>query len=188
MRKVMMFNSVSLDGYFTDGGGDMSWAHSQDPEWQRFTSENAGGEAEYLFGRKTYQMMASFWPTAQARQMMPAVAKAMNETRKTVFSHTLAQATWQNSRLVKGDLADEVRRMKAEPGPGILIMGSGEIVSQLTEAGLIDEYQIVTVPLILGRGRSLFEGVSRRPRLELTQSRVFANGNVVSSYRSAPAG
>lgn len=187
MRKVMMFNSVSLDGYFTDGSGDMSWAHSQDPEWQRFTAENAGGEAEFLFGRKTYQMMASFWPTPQAAQMMPAVAKAMNQTRKTVFSRTLTEATWQNSRLVRGDLDGEVRRMKAESGPGILIMGSGEIVAQLTESGLIDEFQIVTVPIVIGRGRSLFEGVTTHPRVELTQSRSFANGNVVSWYRAKPA-
>jgi len=87
---------------------------------------------------------------------------------------------------VKGDLVEEVRRMKSEAGPAILIMGSGEIVAQLTEAGLIDEYQVVTVPVILGHGRSLFEGVSRRPRVELTQSRVFTNGNVVSFYRSTP--
>jgi len=187
MRKLMMFNSVSLDGYFTDGNGDMSWAHSQDPEWQQFTAENAGGEAEFLFGRKTYQMMASFWPTPRALQTMPEVAKAMNATRKTVFSHTLTEATWQNSRLVKADMPAEVRRMKSESGPGILIMGSGEIVAQLTEAGLIDEYQIVTVPIVIGRGRPLFEGVTTRPRLDLTKSRTFANGNVVSWYRAGSA-
>ena len=183
MRKLMMFNHVSLDGYFTDGNGDMSWAHSQDAEWLKFTSDNAGGEAEFLFGRKTYQMMASFWPTPRALQAMPAVAKAMNETRKTVFSHSLTEATWQNSRLFKGELTGEVRRMKAEKGPGLLIMGSGEIVAQLTQAGLIDEYQIVTVPLVIGRGRSLFEGVTTRPRLNLTKSRPFANGNVVNWYQ-----
>ena len=183
MRKLMMFNHVSLDGYFTDGNGDMSWAHSQDAEWQKFTSDNAGGEAEFLFGRKTYQMMASFWPTPRAMQTMPAVAKAMNETRKTVFSRSLTEAAWQNSRLVKGDPADEVRRMKAGKGPSLLIMGSGEIVAQLTQAGLIDEYQIVTVPLVIGRGRSLFEGVTTRPRLTLTKSRSFGNGNVVNWYQ-----
>lgn len=182
MRKLMMFNSVSLDGHFTDGSGDMSWAHSRDPEWQRFTSENAGGEAEFLFGRKTWQMMASFWPTPQAQQTMPAVAKAMNETRKTVFSRSLAAAPWQNSRLVRGDLVSEVKRMKSESGPGILIMGSGEIVAQLTQAGLIDSWQIVTVPVVLGSGRPLFEGVTSRPRLHLAKSRTFTNGNVVSWY------
>ena len=184
MRKLTMFNSVSLDGYFTDGSGDMGWAHSQDPEWERFTSENAKGEAEFLFGRKTWQMMASFWPTPQAAQMLPSVAKAMNETRKSVFSHTLTDANWQNSRLVKGELVSEVKRMKGESGPGLLLMGSGQIVAQLTQAGLIDTYQIVTVPIVIGAGRSLFEGVTSRARLRLAKSRAFANGNVVSWYES----
>jgi dihydrofolate reductase len=187
MRKLMMFNNVSLDGYFTDGNGDMSWAHSQseDGEWQKFSNDNAGGDSEFLFGRKTWQMMASFWPTPRALQTMPLVAKAMNERRKTVFSHTLTDAAWQNSRVVKGDLLAEVRRMKGESGPAILIMGSGEIVAQLTEAGLIDEYQIVTVPVVIGRGRALFEGVTTRPRPKLTKSRSFGNGNVVNWYQLA---
>jgi dihydrofolate reductase len=183
MRKLVMFNSVSLDGFFTDGSGDMSWAHSRDPEWNQFTRENAGGEAEFLFGRKTYEMMASFWPTPQALQTMPEVAKAMNAARKTLFSRTLKDAAWQNTRLAQGDLIEEVRRMKQAPGPGILIMGSGEIVAQLTQAALIDEYQFVTVPLVIGSGRSLFAGVTTRPRLDLTKSRTFSNGNVVSWYR-----
>src|SRR3954463_13315904 len=92
LRKLMMFNRVSLDGLFTDGAGDMSWAHSQDPEWQEFTQGNAGGEVEFLFGRKTWQMMASFWPTARALQTMPVVAQAMNGAHKTVFSTTLESA------------------------------------------------------------------------------------------------
>jgi dihydrofolate reductase len=186
MRKLMMFNQVSLDGFFTDGSGDMSWAHSRDnEEWNRFTNENAGGEAEFLFGRKTYELMASFWPTPQALTSMPAVAKAMNETRKTVFSRSLGKADWQNTRLVKGDLEAEVRRMKSAPGPGILIMGSGQIVAQLTQAGLIDEFQFVTVPVVIGSGRPLFEGVTAHPRLHLTKTRSFSNGNVVSWYRLA---
>ena len=181
-RKLIMFNHVSLDGYFTDAAGDMSWAHTRDEEWQRFTNENAGGEAELLFGRKTYAMMAGFWPTPQARQAMPEVAASMNRMRKYVFSRTLQKVEWENSTLVTGDLPSEVRRLKSQSGPGLLIMGSGEIVSQLTGAGLIDEYQIVTVPLVVGRGRSLFEGVTTRPRLKLTKSRTFQNGNVVNWY------
>jgi dihydrofolate reductase len=185
MRKLMMFNQVSLDGYFTDATGDMSWAHADDPEWRDFGSENASGDAEFLFGRKTYQMMAAFWPTARARETMPTVAQAMNARRKTVFSRTMEQAPWHNSRVVKVDPTAEVRRMKAEPGPAILVMGSGEIVAQLTEAGLIDEFQFVTVPIVIGRGRSLFEGVTTRPRLQLTKSRTFVNGNVVNWYQAA---
>ena len=181
-RKLIMFNHVSLDGFFTDASGDMSWAHARDEEWQRFTNENAGGEAELVFGRKTYQMMAGFWPTPQAKQSLPKVAASMNRMRKHVFSRSLQQVDWENSVLVKGDLASEVRRIKAQSGPGLLIMGSGEIVSQLTEAGLVDEYQVVTVPIVIGQGRSLFDGVTTRPRLKLTKSRSFQNGNVVSWY------
>jgi len=183
-RKISVFNNVSLDGYFTDGAGDMSWAHTVDPEWQRFTNENAGGEAELIFGRKTYQMMASFWPTPEARQLMPEVAASMNRMRKHVFSHSLERAAWENSQVTKGDLVTEVRRLKSQAGPGLLIMGSVQIVSQLTQAGLIDEYQLVTVPLVLGSGRSLFEGVTTRPRLSLARTRTFQNGNLVAWYSS----
>ncbi len=183
VRKLHMFNQVSLDGYFTDAKGDMSWAHRRDDEeWQRFTNENAGGEAELIFGRKTYAMMASFWPTPQAKQTMPQVAASMNRMRKYVFSRSLEKLDWENSTVVKGDLASEVRRLKAQRGPGLLIMGSGEIVSQLTEAGLIDEYQVVTVPIVIGTGRALYEGVTTRPRFKLTKTRSFQNGNVVSWY------
>lgn len=182
VRKLIMFNHVSLDGFFTDASGDMSWAHARDEEWQRFTNENAGGDAELVFGRKTYEMMAGFWPTPQAKQALPEVAASMNRMRKYVFSRTLQKVEWENSSLLTGDLAREVRNLKTQRGPALLIMGSGEIVSQLTGAGLIDEYQLVTVPLIVGRGRSLFEGVTTRPRLKLTRTRTFQNGNVVNWY------
>ena len=182
VRKLIMFNHVSLDGFFTDAAGDMRWAHARDEEWQRFTNENAGGEAELVFGRKTYEMMAGFWPTPQAKQALPEVAASMNRMRKYVFSRTLQKVEWENSSLLTGDLAREVRSLKTQRGPALLIMGSGELVSQLTGAGLIDEYQLVTVPLIVGRGRSLFEGVTTRPRLKLTQTRTFQNGNVVNWY------
>lgn len=183
-RRLSVFDSVSLDGFFTDASSDMSWAHSQDPEWTRFQGENSGGEAELLFGRRTYDMMASFWPSPQAMQSMPAVAESMNRMRKSVFSHTLDSAAWQNTRVVKGDLATEVRRMKSEPGPPMVILGSGQIVAQLTQAGLIDEYQIAIVPIVLGAGRTLFEGVTARPRLKLVKSRAFGNGRVMLWYEA----
>ena len=183
MRTLMVFNSVSLDGYFTDARNDMSWAHRNDPEWQEFTSGNAGGGGTLLFGRVTYDMMKSFWPTPVAKQTMPDVADAMNKLQKVVFSRTMEKTDWENTRLVKGDLASEVRKLKEEPGPGMVIMGSGTIVAQLTAARLIDEYQIVTVPVILGSGRTMFENVPDKVSLALTKTRSFVNGNVVSWYR-----
>jgi dihydrofolate reductase len=117
--------------------------------------------------------------------MMPEVAKGMNNLPKVVFSRTLEKAAWKNTTLVKGDIEAAVRKMKNEPGPGMVIMGSGTIVSQLTQAGLIDEWQIVVNPIVLGKGRTLFEGVRDKVALRRTNSRTFGNGNVVLSYEPA---
>lgn len=183
MRKLSVFNQVSLDGYFTDAHGDMSWAHRSDPEWDAFVIGNArNADGTLLFGRITYEMMASFWPTPLAKERMPEVAEGMNNLSKVVFSRTLDEATWSNTKLVKTDMLDEVRALKAGAGNGITIMGSGTLVSQLTQARLIDEYQVVVNPIVLGSGRSMFEGVAERLKLTQTQTRPFRNGNVVLTY------
>ncbi len=182
MRSLTVFNTVSLDGYFVDRGGDMSWAHSTDPEWNAFTSENAGGGAELVFGRVTYQMMAGFWPTPAALATLPTVAESMNRLPKVVFSRTLERADWNNTRLFRDDLPDTVRRLKGEPGPDLLILGSGRVVSLLTQEGLVDRYQVVVKPIVLGAGRTMFEGVTTQPALRLIRTRSFSNGNVVLWY------
>ena len=183
MRKLLMFNNITLDGYFTDSNSDMSWAHKNaDDEWNKFTSENASGGGVLLFGRKTYELMVSFWPTKQAHEMMPEVAEGMNNLPKVVFSRTMQEATWNNTKLVKDDIVEEVRRMKNEAGDSMVIMGSGTIVSQLTQARLIDEYQFVVHPLVLGSGRTLFEGVKDHLPLKRVNSRTFGNGNVLLTY------
>lgn len=182
MRRLAAFELVSLDGYFADVNGDMSWAHKQDPEWNAFVGGNASGGGALLFGRVTYQMMASFWPTPAAMERAPVVAEGMNSMPKVVFSRTLDRAAWQNTKLVKGDLAAEVRKLKNEPGPDMAILGSGSIVSQLAQAGLIDELQIAVNPIVLGKGKTLFEGVKEKLALKLIKTRAFGNGNVVLYY------
>lgn len=185
MRKVHVFDNVSLDGYFVDAGGDMSWAHRHDEEWNAFMSRNAGGDAALLFGRVTYQMMASFWPTPQAAQLLPDVAKGMNGARKYVASRTLEAVSWENTTLLKGDLVTEISMLKAENGPDLVILGSGQVVSQLTAARLIDSYQIVLNPIVLGAGRTLFETIGDRQSFALTKTQTFRNGNVVLWYQPA---
>jgi dihydrofolate reductase len=184
MRRLMSFTQVTLDGYFTGRNGDLSWAHEgrQDAEWNAFVAGNASGGGQLLFGRITYELMVSYWPTPAARENDPVVAEGMNSLPKVVFSRTLHKASWSNTRLVKGDLATEVRRLKHEPGEGMAILGSGSIVSQLAQAGLIDEYQIVVKPVALGGGRALFEGIKQKLSLKLTKTRAFTNGNVLLSY------
>ena len=184
MRKLSSFTQVTLDGYFTGRNGDLSWAHEghQDAEWNAFVAENASGNGPLLFGRVTYELMVSYWPTPAARENDPVVAEGMNSLPKVVFSRTLDKASWSNTRLVKGDLATEVRRLKHEPGEGMVILGSGSIVSQLAQAGLIDEYQIVVKPVALGEGRTMFEGIQQKLNLKRTKARTFTNGNVLLSY------
>ena len=184
MRKLKVFNNITLDGYFTDTQQSMSWAHNHDAEWTQFSSENASGDSELLFGRVTYDMMRSFWPTPQARASLPAIAEHMNSARKVVFSRTLTEASWQNSQLVKGELTAEVRQLKQTAGPDLVLMGSGSIVAQLAEARLIDSFQLVVHPLAIGGGRSLFEGIGRQVELKLEKTRTFQNGNVVIWYSS----
>jgi dihydrofolate reductase len=184
MTTLTVFNSVSLDGYFTDANGDLSWAHQDDPEWNEFVSGNATGDGTLVFGRVTYEMMASFWPTPAAKQKYPAVAAGMERHSKVVFSKTLGDVSWNNTRLVKGDLPGEIRRMKQKAGSGIVILGSGTIVAQLTEKGLIDRYQVVVIPVVLGKGRTMFEGVDRRVNLKLASERRFKNGNVLLNYEA----
>jgi dihydrofolate reductase len=184
MRKLAVFNQVSLDGYFTDAKGDMSWAHKdpQDSEWNTFVVENAKGGGVLVFGRVTYELMASFWPTPTAAEQMPDVAERMNHLPKVVFSKTLDKASWTNTKLVKGNIAAEMRKMKQEPGRDMVILGSGSIVSQLAQEGLIDEYQIVVNPIVLGAGRTMFEGIKQKMTLKLTRMRAFGNGNVSLCY------
>jgi dihydrofolate reductase len=187
MRKLVVFNHISLDGYFVDGAGTMRWAKggNQDAEWNAFVAENSGSGGTLLFGRITYDLMNSYWPTPLALQHDAVVAERMNHLPKVVFSRKLDKATWNNTRLLKGDLATEVRKLKNEPGPGIAILGSGSIVAQLAPLGLVDEYQVVVNPSVLGQGRTMFEGVKDKLSLRPTKTRTFANGNVYLCYEPA---
>lgn len=186
MARLVVFNQVSLDGYFAGPGGDLRWAHGEwDPEFQEFVEGNAKGGGTLVFGRVTYEMMAGFWPTPMARERDPVVARRMNALPKIVFSRTLRRADWTNTRLVKRGLLAEIRRLKQARGRGLTILGSGRLVAQLAQAGLVDEFVLVLCPVVLGGGRTLFEGV-RPPRpLRLVKSRAFANGKVVLFYRPA---
>jgi len=188
MRRLIAFEQVSLDGYFADADGDMSWAHKQDPEWNEFVGRNASGESPLLLGRVTYELMAGFWPTPAATETMPVVAEGMNRVPKLVVSRTLEKPSWANSTVIRGDMVAAVKRLKRESGPDMAILGSGSVVSQLAAASLIDELQIVVNPVVLGRGRTLFEGVEGRIELRLARTRTFGNGSVLLSYEPAGPG
>jgi dihydrofolate reductase len=187
MRRLTVFNNVSLDGYFVDakGGMDFAYRNADDPEWKEFVSGNASGNGALLFGRVTYDMMASFWPTPQAKATMPAVADGMNRMAKYVVSRTMTDADWSNTTVLGGELVSAVRALKRSEGPDMVILGSGSIVAQLAPARVIDEYQLVVKPVVLGGGRSMFAGLPAPVELKPTRTRTFGNGSVLLCYEPA---
>jgi dihydrofolate reductase len=181
MSKVILFNMMTLDGFFEDANGSIDW-HMVDEEFNDFSVEQVKNAEGLIFGRKTYELMASYWPTPAAIGDDPAVAKHMNDISKIVFSRSLNQVHWQNTRLVKGDAAEAVRQLKAHSVQDWFIFGSANLASALIPHGLIDEYRIMLNPVILGTGRPLFQNIQAPFELKLMDSRTFGNGNVLLYY------
>ncbi|HTI92719.1 MAG TPA: dihydrofolate reductase family protein [Puia sp.] len=181
MRKVSVFNFITLNGYFHGPDGDISW-HRHGAEEAGLSDEKSQQGNTLLFGRVTYQHMASFWPTPAAKQMQPVTADGMNKAEKIVFSRTLKKADWNNTRLIKDDLVGAVTRLKQEPGSDITILGSGSIVTQLADAGLIDGYGFMIDPVALGEGVPVFKGIKNKLDLKLTSSKVFRSGVIMVTY------
>ncbi len=189
MRKVIMFNRVSVDGYFAGPNGEIDWfiADSElDKALHEMGQPDAVAPGTILLGRVTYQLFESYWPKVAADPNAPkearSIAEELSRMTKVVFSNTLKEVSWENTRLVKGDVAKEVSRLKQEKGSDIMIFGSGTIVQQLTAGGLIDEYLFAVTPAVLGAGKSLFAGVPKIG-LELLEARSFKSGNVLLHYK-----
>lgn len=182
MRNLILFNLQSLDGFFEGPGHDTSW-HNVDDEFNEYVWENIKGVDTILFGRVTYELMASFWPSAEALRDDPVTADLMNTWPKAVFSHTLKKADWSNTRLFTCEAVDEVRRLKEIPGKDLIVFGSANLAASLTRAGLIDEYRLMVNPVILGKGTPLFQGFDKPVTVNLVQSREFRNGNVLLILR-----
>jgi len=182
MRKVSVFNFITLDGYFKGPKGDISW-HRHGAEENEYAADGLSSESTLLFGRVTYQMMASYWPTPIAIKNDPIVAEGMNNAEKIVFSRTLKKAEWNNTRLVKDNIAEEIRKMKQMPGKDMTILGSGSIVTQFAEQGLIDEYQIMVDPVVIGDGTPIFKDIKHKLNLKLTMTRTFKSGVVLLCYQ-----
>jgi len=202
-RRIVVFERVSADGYFTtqDGDGRLDWA-VQDPEVDQLGVAGIPSVDTILFGRKTYEMFAAFWPrVAAAAPGVPAdphgrgqpsrptenraFASVLDESPKLVFSRTLERPTWKNTRVLRELDPREIAAWKRQPGKDMIVFGSGSIVSELTRHGLVDEYQLVVSPVLLGGGRPLVSGVAERARLALLEARAFRSGNVLLRYARA---
>lgn len=179
MRKLIMWNLVTLDGLFE---GAEKWdLHHHDYVWgeqlEQFSIDQAASADTILFGRVTYEGMAAHWQSATGR-----VAEIMNTIPKVVFSQTLERADWINTRLVRERAEEEVARMKREPGNDILVFGSAELCHGLLQAGLFDEIRLCVVPVILGTGTPLFKP-GAEVRMDLVDVRRLSNGATIHRYR-----
>ena len=180
MRKVIVSNLMSLDGFFEGPNHELDW-FVVDEEFFAYARDMLRGVDTILFGRKTYQHMADYWPSAPAEE----IADQMNNLPKIVFSRTLESAEWQNSTLVKSDAIAEISKSKQLPGKDMVILGSASLASFLLQRGLIDEYRVILNPVLLGSGRPLFQDVKQRLRLKLSRTKLFGSGVVVLYYQSA---
>lgn len=181
MRKLIVSNMVTVDGYFAGPGEEIDW-HNVDAEFNDYAISLLDSVDTLVFGRRTYEVMASYWPTPEALTDDAEVAGRMNDLAKIVFSRTLERADWRNTRLVKGDIADEMTARKQEDGKDMVIFGSGSVVARLAERGVIDEYRVIVNPIALGEGKSQFAGMGRRLPLQLLGSKAFRSGNVLLTY------
>jgi dihydrofolate reductase len=179
MKRLIMWNMVTLDGYFEgEKPWDIDWHDiGWGDELKRFSEEQTGTADALLFGRVTYEGMAAYWPKATG-----AVAEIMNRIPKIVFSKTLEQADWSNTRLVRGPAEEEVRRLKQQPGKDLFVYGSAKLCATLTRAGLIDEYRLGLNPVVLGKGTALFKELDRAITMKLLEARPLQTGCVVLRY------
>jgi dihydrofolate reductase len=193
MRKLVVVEFLSLDGVY-QGPGDPDEDREGGFEqggWQLpFGDEMLGAAAgegmaatdTHLFGRKTYEVFAAYWPNAPADDPF---AKHLNPVEKYVASRTLRDLTWQNSRLIEGDVPTFVRELKARPGGNISVLGSGGLVQTLIANDLVDEYSLAVFPIVLGSGKRLFRDAAQPLRLELVDSKTTGTGGLLLTYRPA---
>ena len=182
MRKLFSFNMVTLDGFFAGVNGDINW-HNVDAEFNEFAIAQLNEIGTLLFGRVTYQMMASYWPTPDAVKDDPIVAGLMNHLPKIVFSKTLAKAGWENTKLIKDKIAEELTKLKQQSGKDIAVFGSANLMSTLMQMDLIAEHRVMVNPVVLGSGSPLFQNKDKL-NLKLLKTRTFGNGNVLLSYQT----
>jgi len=187
MSRLIAFHFVTLNGYLNGPRGDISW-HRHGAEENEYAAQNLTFGSTLLFGRVTYELMASYWPTPVAIQNDPKVAKGMNEAPKIVFSRTLKKVEWKNTRLVKSNIVEEIKTLKQTSGKDMTLLGSGSILTQFAEQNLIDEYQVMVDPVVLGKGTPIFKGIEHKLDLNLTGTKTFKSGVVLLSYRPSATG
>lgn len=181
MRKLFSFNMVTLDGFFEGPDHNIDW-HNVDEEFNEFAVEQTSSVGTLLFGRVTYLLMESYWPTPAAIADDSEVAALMNSLPKVVFSTTLPSVDWENSRLIRDHARDEILKLKAQPGKDMAIFGSANLISTVMD--VIDEHRVLVNPVVLGQGTPLFKHTGHPLKFDLVNVRRFNSGNILLTYQT----
>jgi dihydrofolate reductase len=179
MRRLIVSNVMSLDGFFEDPDKKIDW-FVIDEEFLQYAREMLRSTDTIVFGRATYEHMAAYWPSAPPDE----IADKMNNLPKVVVSRTLQKLDWKNSTLLKGDMAEGIAKLKQMPGKDIVIFGSAMVASSLLQQELIDEYRVILTPVLLGRGNPLFRDIRRRIKLKLAKTRLLQSGVTLLYYQT----
>ena len=186
MQKVIYAMSVSLDGFIEATDGDLSWSFP-DEELHKHFNDRESMIDTHLYGRRLYENMAAYWPTADEKLSAPEYeieyARIWKSKPKIVFSKTLDQVGW-NSKLVRGNIADEVSKLKEQPGKDLSVAGA-EIASTFIQLGLIDEYWLYVHPVVLGNNKPMFRQLHDKINLQLVETHTFGSGVVLLRYQHA---
>lgn len=187
MRKVVLFMHISLDGFAAGPNGELDWI-SYDNELEKYAEEVVSTVGAPLYGRVTYQMMESYWPTVltdpAASKHALEHAQWVENIPKIVFSKTLDKVEWNNTRLIKDNIAEEMAKLKQQPGQDLVIFGSPGLTHTFMGLGLIDEYRLTVNPVILSQGMPIFENVKDRADLNLLSSKTFKSGVIALHYET----
>jgi dihydrofolate reductase len=186
MRRLILQTSVSIDGYVAALDGSHPWSEGseEDEAFKRWILDSVWAAGAHLMGRITYEEMAAFWPTSTSEYARP-----MNEIPKVVFSKTLRRADWPETRIARGDLGEEIDRLKREPGNDLIAYGGATFDQALSRLGLVDEYRLMVQPAALGAGLPLFKDLAAPLHLDLVEATTYASGVATHVYRprSSPA-
>ena len=181
MPRVNSYTFNTLNGFYIGINEDISW-HRHGAEESEHATEGLSGNGILLFGRKTYEMMSLYWPTPAAMESAPDVAKGMNSAEKIVFSRTLQEVKWNNSRIIKENVAEEIKKIKQTGSKDMTILGSGSILTLFAQNNLIDEYQFMIDPVVLGEGSTVLKNITKKLDLKLTKSKVYKSGVILVCY------
>jgi dihydrofolate reductase len=188
-RRLFVSMLTSLDGFIEAPGGVLDWFQDGDPHFERYCEEMIDSVGVALYGRRAYELMLSYWPDAEKNPRSAAdlaFARKMNALPKLVLSRTLERAEWNNTRIVRDRVAEQIGELKRQPGKPIVAWAGAGLVRTLSELGLVDEYRLIVHPVLLGAGTRLFGEGETRQKLRLVRTTQLGQSLVVLCYEPVP--